>query len=412
MNGNRNNFLNCCKNNYSRVGLLTGASGSGKSMLLRHCYFMNQEHFVLSCADILPSCRNIAHALWFCLKQLQDKEIISDLETESDAEHCVIWFERQLANFHSSTPITILLDSVDQILDWNQIGDSLLACQLPFNLTLVVSCISEQSLNERDHVKNIFQYQLLPLIDQDSICMLKQLLQNRGRILGQKDELFVRQNLPKRVTPLYIELLCRQLQKRRSFDCRPFVLSAGARESIFIQLKEPDPDYKKLYKHIIGYLALAVDGLSEQELLILLERDKQVLQEITEHTHWVIKQNRFTLSVFGARIYYFLKDYLSEVNSNDILLLHFHHDLVRQIVMDIVGKETLMQLSKVMSDYFKEESIYLKYSKDNIVVNSRKLRELVPALRYQNDWFAIAEVLAAPQYVDGYLRCGWYREVM
>ncbi len=412
VNDNLNNFLNCCKENYGKIILLTGTSGSGKSMLLSHCYAMEQQNFVLSCADLLPSCRRIAHALWFCLKQLQRRGILFDLETESDAEHCVTWFERQLAGFHSSIPITILLDSVEQIYDWNQIGGSLLACRLPRNLTFVISCISELSLNERDRIKNIFVYQILQLVKPDSICMLKQLLWKRERTLREKDELFLRQNLPKEVTPLYIQLLCRQFQKRHSFDCMPLILPIGTKESIFLQLKVPNSNYEKLYKHIIGYLALAVDGLSEQELLILLERDKQVLQEITQHTHWTIKQNCFTLSVFWARIHYFLKDYLSEVDSNGILLLHFHHDLVRQTVIDIVGKEELMQLSENISTYFKEEPIYLKYSKDNIVVNFRKLRELVPALRYQNDWVAVAEVLAMPQYVDGCLRCGWYREVM
>lgn len=42
----------------------------------------------------------------------------------------------------------------------------------------------------------------------------------------------------------------------------------------------------------------------------------------------------------------------------------------------------------------------------------RKLRELLPALFYQNDWIAVSDVLADPQYVDGYLRCGWYRDLM
>ncbi len=93
--------------------------------------------------------------------------------------------------------------------------------------------------------------------------MLKQLLRKRERTLREKDELFLRQNLPKEVTPLYIQLLCRQFQKRHSFDCMPLILPIGTKESIFLQLKVPNSNYEKLYKYIIGYLALAVDGLSE-----------------------------------------------------------------------------------------------------------------------------------------------------
>ncbi|MCX4297046.1 MAG: hypothetical protein OSJ73_08420 [Lachnospiraceae bacterium] len=63
-------------------------------------------------------------------------------------------------------------------------------------------------------------------------------------------------------------------------------------------------------------------------------------------------------------------------------------------------------MSKIISDYFKKEPIYLKYSKDSIVVNFRKLRELVLALRYQNDWAIVVEILSVPQYVEGYFRYG------
>ncbi len=409
---NEDGFLDFCESNSGRIILLMGESGSGKSTLLRHCYNIKHENFVLSSADILPSCSNIAHALWFCLKQIQGKSAIADIETESDAEHCVAWFERQVVNFNSNTPITILLDSVDQISDWNQIGGSLLTCKLPRGLTLVISCISEMSLNERDRKNNICCYRLCPIVKQDSICMLKQLLRNRGRILSEEDEKFIQEGIKKDVTPLYVEMLCRQLQNRRSFARGAFVLPAGTRESIRTHLEGLIPVFARTYYHIIGYLALAVDGLSEQELLILLEQDIEVLKEIKQYSHWEIKQNYFTISVFWSRIHYELKKYLSEVDSNGILLLRFHHDLIRQTVKEMVGETELMELSKIMGNYFKSEPVYLNCTRDNIIVNTRKLRELLPALRYQNDWFAIAEVLAAPYYTDGYLRCGWYREIM
>lgn len=119
---NKDDFLNYCRSNYGRIILFTGVSGSGKSMLLKHCYYVEQANFVFSCADILPFCSSISHALWFCLKQLEAKGMLSALGVEPDVEHCATWFERQLVGFRSNIPMTILLDSVDQIRDWNQIG--------------------------------------------------------------------------------------------------------------------------------------------------------------------------------------------------------------------------------------------------------------------------------------------------
>lgn len=412
INHSPDDFLSYCKSNLGGITLLTGVSGSGKSMLLRHCYYLAHGIFVLSCADILPSCSRVSHALWFCLKQLEAKGILGALDVEPDAEHCAAWFEKQLEGLRSDTQVTILLDSIDQIWDWNQIGGSLLECKIPPNVTLVICCISEDSLNERDRGRIVSCYRLQPLEEHDSIYLLKRMLHKRGRLLGEDDEQIIRKGLPEEPTPLYMQLLCRQLQSRRSFDSRPLILPVGTRESIFMQLKEPSQNYRKLYNHAIGYLALAADGLSEQELLTLLEKDDPVLQEIKQYTHWEIKQARFTISVFWARIYYDLKDYLSEVDSNGILLLRFHHDLVRQVVKDMVGKDTLLQLSYVMGSYFLEEPVYLNRTKDNKLVNIRKLRELMPALRFQDDWTAAARVLADPEYVDGYLRCGWYRDLM
>ena len=394
INHNLENFLEFCKSNYGKVALLTGESGSGKSTLLKHCYHTVQENIILSCADILPTCSSISHALWFCLKQLEAKNIIPPPEIEPDASQCTIWFEKQLKNFHSHMPVIILLDSVDQIYDWNQIGGSLLECKLPKQLELIIS------------------YQLQPLANNDSICLLESLLRNRGRILCEKDKAYIFSRIPHPITPLYIQTLCKQIQKRHSFDSFPIELPNGTQESIYSQLIAQSHNYPILYYHAIGYLALATDGLSEQELLALLERDTSVNEEAVKHSHWKIEQKSFILSVLWARIFYELKDYLSEIDSNGILLLHFHHALVRKTAMGMVGQKLLIELSRIMSSYFQEEPIYRNKTKDAVIVNTRKLRELFPALSYQNNWKAVADLLTDPQYIDGYLRCGWYKNLM
>lgn len=411
-NHNEEYFLEFCKRNCGKVILLTGESGSGKSTLLKHCYHTVQEHIILSCADILPSCSSICHALWFCLKQLEAKGIIPPPEIEPDVGQCTIWFEKQLQKFDSHIPITMFLDSVDQIYDWSQIGGSLLECKLPEQLTLVISCISKNSLNKRDCKKNVNSYQLHPLTDNDSIFFLEHLLHNRGRILCKKDKDYILSKIPHPITPLYIQTLCKQLQKRHSFDSSPIELPNGTKESIYNQLKAQSHNYPVLYYHTIGYLALAVDGLSEQELLTILERDMSVNEEVMRHSHWKTEQKSFPLSVLWARIFYELKDYLSEADSNGILLLRFHHTLAREAAMDLVGQKLLLELSNIMSNYFEEQPTYLNRTMNIVIVNTRKLRELFPTLSYQNNWKAAANLLSDPEYIDGYLRCGWYKDLI
>mgnify|MGYP001064545181 CR=1 FL=1 len=412
INHNLENFLEFCKSNCGKAALLTGESGNGKSTLLKHCYHTVQEYIILSCADILPSCSSITHALWFCLKQLEAKGLIPTPEIEPDAGQCTIWFEKQLKDFHSHMPVTILLDSVDQIYDWNQIGGSLLECKLPEQLTLIISCISKSSLNKRDCKKNVNSYQLQPLADNDSICFLEHLLHNRGRILCEKDKSYIFSRIPHPITPLYMQTLCKQIQKRHSFDSFPIELPNGTQEIIYNQLKIQSHNYPVLYCHAIGYLALAADGLSEQELLALLERDTSVNEEVMRLSHWKTKQKSFSLSVLWSRIFYELKDYLSEADSNGLLLLRFHHALARKAAMKMVGQKLLIKLSRIMSSYFQEEPIYLNRTKNAVIVNTRKLRELFPALSYQNNWKAVADLLTDPEYADGYLRCGWYKNLM
>lgn len=405
-------FLRFCKGSRGMVVLLTGQSGSGKTTLLKHCYYTERDNTVLSCADILSSCCGISHALWFCLKQLEEKGLITAPDTAPDAGQCGVWFERQLQDFGSNEPVMVFLDCVDQIYDWNQIGGSLLECRLPKNLTLVISCISKASLNKRDCRKRVLVYQLTSLAGKDSVHLLENMLHNCGRVLRVEDKEYIVKRLPGLTTPLYIHTLCQQLQKRRSFDLNPIVLPHGTKESIYNQLNSQSSSYPVMYRHAIGYLALASDGLSELELLALLERDILVNQEVDWLSHWKAGQKSLPIAVLWARIFYELKDYLSESDSNGILLLRFHHALTREAAKEIVGQKRLRVLAYNISNYFQKEPVYLGQINNTVIVNSRKLRELFPALCYRNSWKAVANLLEDPEYTDGYLRCGWYRELM
>lgn len=405
-------FLEFCRKNSGRAVLLMGQSGSGKSTLVKHCYVKARGKAVLSCADILPSCSSVSYALWFCLKQLEAGGFIPAPDSAPDARQCVAWLEKHLQEFHSSVPVTVFLDCAEQIYDWGQIGGSLLECRLPENLTFVISCIAKDSLNQRDCSKKAPFYQLALLPCQDSTCLLEHLLHNRGRVLRQEDKDDIAARLPGTVTPLYIQSLCRQLQKKHSFGQEPIELPRGTKESIYRQLESQSRNYPVLFCHSIGYIALASDGLSEQELLALLERDMLVSQEAAGLSHWETGQKSFPLSVLWARIFYELKDYFSEADSNGIRLLRFHHALVREAAMELAGAKRLMALSHNMGNYFAKEPAYLAKAGESVLVNTRRLRELFPAFRYRGNWKAAAKLLESPEYVDGYLRCGWYRELM
>lgn len=397
-----------CKSTRGGILLVKGLSGSGKSSMLRHWYARNKQYCAAAFSDMMPLCGSIAHALWFCAKQLEANGIVDGVGDEPDITECVKWFGNILRHSDPSKRAVIIIDSVEQLRDWNRLNDSLLKCRLPRNITLVICCISEASLTEYDRTGNYAPLDIPLLSESSANDMLSAFLLKYGRRLSGDIR------LPKDRSPLYIKLASSYLKNLRSFDPVLPELPQSGRDIILVRFKEESKNYPVLFSHILGYIFLASDGLSEREMLELLEEDDEVCQEVLKNSKWDFKgKYSQPLSVLWAKIYYDLQYYLTEGLINGVALMRFNHSIIKETAGEYVGSDALMTLADNMTKYFRsDKQKYIYTDNDTVFVNERKLRELYPIIKYQDKWEESSALLSEPIYSDCFIRAGRYAELI
>lgn len=412
---NNERFQEFVEKDRGRAVVAKGLSGSGKTTMLKYWHGNHRENSVAVFADVQPQCRSILHALRFCIRRLTEMGYIASVEEVLDYDNCLEWFEKQLSQGRGKMPLTVILDSVDQMSDWKQLRRSIFQMKLPENITLVISCISEDSLTEYDKRLSVPTFEMHLLGKMSAVQMLEAKLAMMHRRLSNTSEnaqkSIIEKMLPEEVSPLYIQFLGSLCYKLHSYDRPDFPKFATIKELIRYVIERQSVDnYPVLYQHTLGYFLLAKDGFSEQEILEILSLDRQVCDEIRSQTEWDFKGK--VPSVLWARLYCEIDDFLMEVDSGGIRLFRFSHVLLNDVLREFIGEETLAQLAGNIKQFFTEQPLTYREQDGSLLVNTRKINELYPILSYLQDWEKIGELLKNPIYIDCYIRCGMYQEIL
>lgn len=408
---NGDGFQTFLEVNRGKSILVTGESGSGKSTMLKYWYGEHEELSAAVFADIQPGCRNVLYAVWFISMELKRKGYLKETEPMPEMENCVEWFERQLNQTAGGRTVTVILDSVNYMDNWNKVKGSFFQMKLPPNVTLIVSCFSKESLSDLEQRMDIPAYPMKLLEKQSGLYMLRAKLEASGRCLNfeksTRDEW-----MPAKATPLYIQLLSDICRRIHSYDVPEVLPKAGNAQELIRLLvrKQSAGTYQILYYHILGYIALAEEGLSEQELLEILSADQEVCAEIKSQTEWEFKGK--IPSVLWVRILVEIQDFLMEAESNGILLYRFRHMLIHQEIKKMIGNEKLKILASNLKEYFRKQDLTWKGQGNALVLNKRKLREYYAVLSYLEQWEELGLLLEDPIYSDCLIRMGWYRELL
>lgn len=417
----KDNYINAAKNEQEfqtfvekhcgKAVLVTGESGSGKSMMLKYWYGKNEARSAAAFADVQPGCRSVLYAIWFASMELKRKGYLDEVEAMPEMEKCVEWFERQLSRVSATETVTVILDSINHMDDWNQIQSSFFTMKFPPNVTLIISCFSKESLSKQEQMMDIPAYSMKLLEKQSGIHMLELKLRSLGRCLNF-DKTMMECRMPDKTTPLYIHLLSDVCRRIHSYDSPELFPDAkNARELIrFLVRKQSAGTYSVMYHHILGYLALADEGLSEQELLEILASDREVCEEIRSQTEWDFKGK--IPSALWVRILVEIQDFLMEAERSGILLYRFRHMLIHREIKSMIGEARLKVLAFNMKEYFRKQELTWKGKDDALVLNLRKIREYYPLLVYLNEWKELGLLLENPIYSDCLVRVGRYRELL
>lgn len=459
-----------------RAVLVSGETGTGKTALLKTFAYRERESVAAVFCDIQP--RSMDMALHALMRQLKSMGCLSTApEPGQDSRDAVPLFERTLERYgQRKRPVVAILDSVELIEDYRYQSDSLFRLQLPDWLTLVVSCASREHLTIEERARlapESYAYWDIPtakeqkrLIPEFKVNAVRRkdalesavpfLLRASSKDLTGGQIRHLSMWLPDRVPFSYLSEVSAILRPLASYDDLPKELTGSAPDGkgMAARLLE-NTRYTAapvLYRHLLGFLALTSKGLSENEILNLLMKDKRVIDELLSHESERLKRNvadtrKRTISSMIAdivrahwtRLRSRMDGALLEYEERGTRLLRFRSNFLRDAALNlcaqpeeasysfvISGEEENQRfsfpafrddrlprrLAEITRNYFRDLPTYRhaesEPDKESVRPGYRWIAELYPVLDYLGDYKTAAEIFSDPRRADAYIRAGEY----
>ena len=326
--------------------VLYGPSGRGKSALMAQAIshaeetkhskilyrFVGATPYSGSSKEILAS---IFEELGIDVRSEEEKREESD-ETSLKSSENKESFEDFSYRIHDtimslSENITIFIDAVDQLGNKDQF--LWLPRELPTNIKIIISALDDENYPEDSQYfqsisKKTSNLHLIPEFD-EPLTLLRNILKEEGRTLQPEQESYFLQQYASSQSPLYITIATQELRHWKSGAVGGVdeILSAGQKEII----QEFITNLENVYHHdprfvrkVLGYLYASRDGLSESELLQLLNTDEPFIQAMAPET-WHDNPTKELPLVHWSRLHTQLKPFLSLKSQDGEELMYFFH---------------------------------------------------------------------------------------
>lgn len=423
-----------CEGRAGSPVFLVGASGSGKSSFLKHFAHERErrkEKTAVIFNDTQPERRLLFPALEFLADSLEKQGVLEkEIPSSEQIRRPVAWFEKQLQKISADEPVTVILDSVDNISDYRKADKGLFQMSLPSCVTLIVSAKSEQSLLQTElDAARLCALSVRELSGKEGAELLRAMLARRGRCMQPDQMTAAQKNIPDQATALDIELFAQICQKLHSWSSFPYAEILSFEELVQKVLFQKDrKTYRVFRTHALCFLALAFAGLTEAELIDLLSMDQDVVEEIRGQTEWRFRiitfEERENASegistytgkipvVLWAMFYAEIKNLLSNFSDHGVSLMQYRHVRLKQCILEIIPEEERRQALQIMSAYFGAKwQEWLLRDEDRITANRRKVSELFPLYEQLGEYDAIRRKLEDLLCLDAFVRCGMLQNI-
>jgi hypothetical protein len=306
------------KDSQSRIVIIQGASGSGKSSLMaKLCKEISQEcgpppspKSATIISRFLGSTYSSSSARGLICSILEQIDRIQHLvnqkaHTSGDEHKCPVWkrkrvtkrmnnsnfptkfdelardFRNSLAQASSTYPLVLILDHVDQLCEDD---DGALSCWLPTNLPsnviIIISALEPDAGSVKCQFLSNFKSKIqddpltvihIPRTGQDDgNTMLENFLSRRGRLLSESQKSLLLESFKENSTPRWLEVasgLAMTLTSYMPFDRLNSTLSG----MLLVSIEKFELTHGcQLVKSVSAYVALSRFGVSESELLQVL----------------------------------------------------------------------------------------------------------------------------------------------
>lgn len=273
-----------------------------------------------------------------------ENQFLTDIDKE---ENSFVNFSDRFYNeiLEVKDDIVIFIDAVDQLANDDQF--LWLSNNLPSNIKIIISALKDSSYKEDTKYFYTLEDKISKFIEVEpfdkSLELLESLLKQQNRTLQENQKQYFLEQYNQVKTPLYVYMAANQIQYWKSSDIvdTDTTLSLSQKDIVkdFIEnLNTIHHHDKLLVRKVFGYILASKDGLSEYEILELLNTDKELIKHLTPD-NWHINTTQKLPLVIWTRLYNHIKPFLKTQKQDGQELLYFFH---REFI-DAVENQTEQQ---------------------------------------------------------------------
>lgn len=349
----------------NRPMILHGVGGSGKTCLLakaatlvRDWIGKDKSVLVLRFNGTTPDSSSVIPALTSICQQLAYNYTLPMDEMPDDLIPLMFYYKQLLLHASYDQPLIILLDSVDQ-LDGPMISLRLswLAYELPDNVKIIVSCVSDDDCEEFRFLKKVLAktdavfLEVQTLDRQLAQDVIKVMLNDSSRTLTGAQWDIVYQTIDHCTLPIFLKLVYARVSAWKSYSLAA-QLPWTVMESIMDLFDRVELQHgKTLVSFALSYITASRSGLSESELEDLISLDDIVLNDIYQYH---LPPIRRIPPLLWTRIRSDLPNYLSERDADGVSVMNWYHRQFREasIIRYLNEAEQNKYFHSMIADYF------------------------------------------------------------
>ena len=234
--------------------------------------------------------------------------------------------------------IVIFIDAIDQTQNSDQF--IWLPNNLPSNVKIVISALEDEKYADDSKYFQALKTKtdtlhLIPDFDEPS-RLLHALLEQEDRTIQEDQEKYFLQQYEKVKSPLYISIAAQSLKHCKSSNSSPRLADTqqGVIEEFINSLSTVFHHDKKFVNKVLGFIYASRDGLSESELLQLLEMDKEFVKLMADEKFH--KNHTLELPlIHWSRLQTQLKPFLNSKTQNDEELIYFFHREFEDVIKNM-----------------------------------------------------------------------------
>jgi WD40 repeat protein len=280
-------------------------------------------------------------------------------------------------------PMIMFLDAIDQLSpEYDARGLRWLPKELPENVHVVVTVATDahECLKEIVKVPESYRYHLRPMTKGDGEALLVEWLQQAKRRLTIDQHEAIRRAFADNGTPLFLRLVFEQARHWvSSKSLTELRLPSKTRDVIhgmLDDLERPERHGPAVVSGALSSLAAAKNGLSWDEHLDLLSRDRVVMKPLWEDSQFPIKVGDPLPTVIWSRLFLDLRPYLVERSIDGVRTIEFYHRQLQDHAKErYLPASSRIRCHRYLACFFGRQDYKTVEVEGQAIYNLRKLSE-------------------------------------